>query len=105
MGVVKEGATKTSDAFARHRRARTPAPERAQLLAAFERRGMSAAAFARQHGLRYTTFCNWRQRQGQANPSPGFVQVELPPPAARAELVILNGAVGEAGGGRTRLAA
>lgn len=49
---------------------------------------MSAAAFARQHGLRYTTFCNWRQRQGQAHPSPGFVQVELPPAAARAELVI-----------------
>jgi hypothetical protein len=49
---------------------------------------LSAAAFARQHHLQYTTFCNWRQRQGKPQPSPGFVQVELPPPSAPAELVI-----------------
>jgi hypothetical protein len=50
---------------------------------------LSAAAFARQHQLHYTTFCNWRQRQAKANPAPGFVEVELsaPPPAA-AELVL-----------------
>lgn len=79
---------KTSNGFARRRRSRTPATRRTQLLAAFERSGLSAAAFARQHHVRYTTFCNWRQRQGQAKPAPDFVQVELPPPSAPAELVL-----------------
>jgi transposase-like protein len=85
--VVKTGAMKTTNGFACHRRSRTSAAQRAQLLAAFERSGLSAAAFARQHDLHYTTFCGWRQRQGQAAPSPGFVQVELPPPAP-VELVL-----------------
>jgi hypothetical protein len=49
---------------------------------------LSAAAFARQHHLHYPTFCNWRQRQGKPQPAPGFVQVELAPSAAPAELVL-----------------
>ena len=88
LSVVKPEAMKTSNGSIRHRRSRTTAPRRAQLLAAFERSGLSAAAFARQHRLHYTTFCNWRQRQGQAKPAPDFVQVELPPPSAPAELVL-----------------
>jgi hypothetical protein len=83
---------KTSNGSVRHRRSRTPAPRRTQFLAAFERSGLSAAAFARQHHLQYTTFCNWRQRQGKPQPSPGFVQVELSPSPAPAELVIELGA-------------
>ena len=47
---------------------------------------MSAAAFARRHGLHYTTFCGWRQRRSKA--SPGFVQVELPPAPGPVELVV-----------------
>ena len=70
---------------------RTTAAKRSQLLAAFDRSGLSAAAFARQHELNYTTFCGWRQRQAKAEPSPGFVQVELPPPVP-AELVVELGA-------------
>lgn len=66
---------------------RTDASRRAQLLAEFDRSGLSAAAFARQHQLTYTTFCNWRQQRA-ATPSPTFVQVELPASAAVAELVI-----------------
>ena len=58
---------------------RTDAAQRAQLLAAFDQSGLSAAAFARQHGLHYTTFCGWRQRRAKSSPSPGFVQVELRP--------------------------
>ena len=57
---------------------------RTQLLAQFDRSGLSAAAFARRRGLRYSTFCGWRQRQTKAGPGSGFVQVELPcsdPPA------------------------
>ena len=79
---------KTSNGFARPQRARTSPTRRARLLAQFERSGLSAAAFARQHRLRYTTFCNWRQRRGQSKPLPDFVQVELPPPPVPAELVI-----------------
>jgi hypothetical protein len=79
---------KTSNGYVRPRRARTSPTQRAQLLATFERSGLSAAAFARRHRLHYTTFCNWRQRQGQAKPAPDFVQVELPPPSAPEELVL-----------------
>jgi hypothetical protein len=57
-------------------------------LTAFDRSGLSAAAFARQHGLTYTTFCGWRYRRAKTKASPEFVQVELPAPAASAELVV-----------------
>ena len=79
---------KTSNGSPRRWRRRTQAERRTQLLAAFDRSGLSAAAFTRQHGLNYTTFCGWRQRRAAAKPSPGFVQVELPRPAIPAELVI-----------------
>jgi transposase-like protein len=72
----------------RRRAARTEAAQRAQLLAAFERSGLSAADFARQHSVHYTTFCAWRQRRDQAKASPAFVQVELASPAQPAELVL-----------------
>ncbi len=71
---------------------RTTAAERTQLLAAFERSGLSAAAFARQHALNYTTFCGWRQRQGKAGPLPVFVEVELPTSPEATELVVEWGA-------------
>jgi len=67
---------------------RIPPFRRAKFLAAFERSGLSAAAFARQQGLHYTTFCGWRHRRAKVKASPGFVQVELPSPAVPAELVI-----------------
>ena len=73
---------KTTNRFTR--RPRTTLARRAQLLAKFDRSGLSAAVFARRHGLPYSTFCRWRQRQTKAEPAPGFVQVELPcsdPPA------------------------
>jgi transposase-like protein len=71
---------------------RTDAALRAQLLAAFDRSGLSAADFARQHGVHYTTFSGWRQRRDRAKGSPAFVQVELAPPAPPSELVIEMGA-------------
>jgi hypothetical protein len=74
------------------RRPRTTPTRRAQLLAAFERSGLSAAAFARQHHLRYTTFCAWRQHRAKANALPQFVQVELASSPAPTELVIELGA-------------
>ena len=71
---------------------RTTLAERTQLLAAFERSGLSAAAFARQHALNYTTFCGWRQRCGKADPLPAFVEVELPTSPEATELVVEWGA-------------
>jgi hypothetical protein len=56
---------------------RTDAARRVQLLAAFDRSGLSAADFARQQGIHYTTFSGWRQRRGRGQPRPAFVQVEL----------------------------
>lgn len=67
---------------------RIPPLRRAKLLAAFERSGLSAAAFARQQGLNYTTFCGWRHRRAQAKASPGFVQVEVASAPDPVELVI-----------------
>jgi transposase-like protein len=84
-----DGGMKTSDRV-RHRR--TSAAQRAQLLAAFDRSGLSGAAFAREHGLNYTTFCGWRQRRDQGKGSTAFVEVELPVPSAPVELVIELGA-------------
>jgi hypothetical protein len=48
---------------------------------------MSAAAFARQYHINYTTFCGWRQRQAR-KAAVAFAQVELPAPLAAAHLVI-----------------
>ena len=86
-GVVKRAAMKTTNGSIRPRRSHISRNRRGRLLAAFERSGLSAAAFARQHRLHYTTFCAWRARQSKANPSPGFVEMELsaPPPV---ELVV-----------------
>ena len=65
---------------------------REQLLAQFERSGMSAAEFARQNGLNYTTFCGWRQRRERARALPAFVQVEVASEAIAVELTIELGA-------------
>jgi transposase-like protein len=72
----------------RRRRQRILPRRRTQLLAAFDRSGLSAAAFARQHGVGYSTFCGWRHRRGKTPPSPAFVEVELPGSAAAVELLI-----------------
>jgi len=72
----------------RRRAVRTGAAQRAQLLAAFDRSGLSAAEFARQQRVHYTTFCAWRRQRDQVKASPPFVEVELAPPAQPAELVL-----------------
>jgi hypothetical protein len=77
----------------RFQRRRTDPAQREQLLAAFECSGLSAAEFARQQGLNYTTFCGWRQRRGKTSTPPAFVQIELAAPVAPVELVIEVGAL------------
>jgi transposase-like protein len=75
------------------KRRRTDPAQREQLLATFERSGLSAAEFARQQGFNYTTFCGWRQRRGQTPTPPAFVQIDLAAPVAPVELVIEVGAL------------
>jgi AraC-like DNA-binding protein len=79
---------KTSNRFPRLRPAN--AARRTKLLTTFDRSGLSAAEFARQQGLTYSTFCGWRHRR--AKDSPGFVQVELAGVPVAPELVIELGA-------------
>jgi transposase-like protein len=83
---------KRNGVFPRRRAPRTDAARCSQLLAAFDRSGLSAADFARQHGVHYTTFCGWRRRRDRTNASAAFVQVELVSPTAPSELVIEMGA-------------
>jgi hypothetical protein len=70
---------------------RTSAQQRAQLLAAFDRSGLSAAAFARKHHIHYTTFCGWRQRRDKTR-ALEFIQVELPESGACPDLIVEIGA-------------
>jgi hypothetical protein len=72
----------------RRRAPRTDAARRAQLLSAYDRSGLSAADFARQQGVHYTTFCGWRHRRDRGQARPAFVQVEMAPSAPPSELVI-----------------
>ncbi len=74
------------------RRRRTLPSRRIQLLAAFDRSRLSAAAFARRHGIGYTTFCGWRQRRGKTKGLPALVEVEVPESATALELLIEVGA-------------
>lgn len=83
---------KSSNGFARRRRRLTSPNRRLELLAAFEDSGLSAAAFARQQGIGYTTFCGWRHRQDKAPPASAFVEVEVSAPAAAIEVWIELGA-------------
>ena len=72
----------------RGRQPTTP-EERAALLAAFARSGDSAAAFAREHGIAYSTFCAWRGQQPTENvPSLGLVEVAWDGPAAPIGLLV-----------------
>lgn len=68
-------------------RVRTPAAEREAILDLFEQGGMSGAAFARLHGIRYPTFAHWRkqrrERKEPSRPAAGamFQEVVLEPNA------------------------
>lgn len=53
-------------------------------MSAFENSGMSGAAFARLHGIRYSTFANWRKsrvKKGGVRSAPLFEELTLNHPA------------------------
>jgi transposase-like protein len=77
-------------------RLRYTAGQRQELLEAFDRSGLSAMAFCRQHGVSYQTFIAWLRKRGQSGESlppgvPAFAEVMLqePPPAPSSALRIV----------------
>ena len=89
--MVNAGGMKRFNGFSIHRHRTSPA-RRTQLLAAFDRSGLSAAAFARQQGIGYTTFCRWRQHRSKTPSAPAFVEVELAEATAPVEVWVEVGA-------------
>lgn len=85
VGVVKGATMKHPKPAAQHRR--TTPSQRAAFLHEFKRSGLAAAAFAREHGIGYSTFFHWR-RQARAACAPAFVEVDLPPAPSAEGLVI-----------------
>ena len=73
----------------------TPA-QRDELLEAFDRSGLSAMAFSKQHGVSYQTFIAWLRKRRQSGEAllpglPAFAEVMLqePPPTPCAALRIV----------------
>jgi transposase-like protein len=72
-------------------RRHVPTARRRELLALFCESGLTRQAFARQEGIRYTTFCTWVQREekagGRSAPAAKaavrFAEVARPAGAAR----------------------
>ena len=87
-GVVNGRAMKESTLVSCGQRRSKAAKRRLRLLTEFDRSGLSAAAFARQHKINYTTFCGWRQRRDKNPSSPAFVEIEVPAASGPVELVL-----------------
>ncbi len=81
-------------------RVRTPAAQRNALLDTFDQSGMSAAAFAQLHGIKYPTFAFWRQKRNRnqhtesppvSEPDAFFEEVQFSPREAVGLTVALPG--------------
>ena len=63
------------------RRVRVPRARREAILDEFERSGLSGTAFAKLHGLKYSTFASWslkrRNKPRQASPSPALAEIVI----------------------------
>ncbi len=79
-----------------HGRVRTPAQERDAILAHYDQSALSGAEFARQHGLRYSTFMGWlrRRRTKETSTAPSgpalFQEVFLTAPSSCAEGLVVE---------------
>jgi transposase-like protein len=72
-------------------RVRRSGAQRAEILAAYDQSGVSAAEFARLVGVKYPTLAGWLHRRGRrpgsaARPQVRFVEAAVPPLAAPAPL-------------------
>ena len=68
-------------------RIQTTPEQREAWLDAYEHSGMSGAAFAKLHGIKYTTFANWRQQRRREHnrpdeAAPFFEEVEVRMPGS-----------------------
>ena len=78
---------KSSSHGASSQRRRLTATERERLLTELDRSGLTAAAFARERRLTYSTLCHWR-RQRVRGKSVAFAEVEFVSPPVVEPLVI-----------------
>lgn len=62
------------------RRGPKAAARRERILAEFQRSGLSAYAFARQHPLPYTTLIQWLRKPRRTRKRISFTEVQLPAP-------------------------
>ena len=72
----------------------TPAPQRAELVAAYRASGLTMEAFARREGIKRTTLAKWAYLHGRRTPAVRFAEVKtgLPLSAAwRYEVTLPNG--------------
>jgi transposase-like protein len=64
-----------------------PAERRRELVAAFGESGLTRTEFARREGVKYTTLCNWVQREGKGTAKTPtamrFAEVALPASVGR----------------------
>lgn len=65
-------------------RVRVPAEQREAILEEFDRSGMTGAAFAEHHGIKYQTFASWRQARNRRRAK----AAEANEPIALAEVVV-----------------
>lgn len=79
-------------------RVRTPRGRRDELLAEYDRSGLSQAAFARRAGVRYPTFAHWvQERRRDVGPAAADTSAVMPPPSPRfVELRLPDGSAGVA---------
>lgn len=96
QSTSSEPQTDTIIRTGRDGRLRYTVGQRQQLLEAFERSGLSAMAFTKQHGVSYQTFIAWLRKRRQSSEDlppgvPAFAEVMLqdPPPAPNAGLRIV----------------
>ncbi len=69
-------------------RLRTSPERREMLLDEFEGSGMSGPQFAAMIGVKYQTFCGWRQRRTQRRQSGAIAKVPTQPPLQLVEAVV-----------------
>ncbi len=92
------------DGQRRDRRGRVswPRQRKEELLAEYERSGLSQAAFARQAGVRYPTFAHWVQERrrgssaGATGVAPRFVEIGVPaapPPSSELSVTLPGGLI------------
>jgi transposase-like protein len=62
--------------------------EREEVIAAYERSGMTQREFAQREGIKFHTFTGWLKRYRPQAGKPAFAEVRMAKPTPRSELVV-----------------